>query len=191
MLRNIEHIERNQTHPTLLLDVCRRTPDTFISIADLQSTFGWSHASAWTTVTEARKRLKADALYTVNLEEGIVYKQTRCPIGERIVPSGFRPDPTWLSEFPQRRDLGSLLKRVRFAVVESETSATPLLTPGEHMVLIRLVADMASQQVSPMDELSRFVPKLARKLTAETRGEWVIGSERRSGLCYMLKHNGV
>jgi hypothetical protein len=191
MLRNIESIERNQPHAALLLDVCRRKPDTFISIGELQRTFGWSPRSTLPAVVQARKQLKDDALYTISFEEGIVYETARVTVGERIVPSGFRPDPNWLSEFPERRDLGDLLKRLRFATVVSHTKAAPLLIPSEHFLLIRLLANRAENKVSTMGELSLLVPKLAQKLTAETQGEWAVVSERRGGLYYMLKHNTV
>jgi hypothetical protein len=64
MSRNIEHIERNQPHAALLLDVCRQMPNTFISIGDLQSTFGLSFGSATQAVGDARKRNITDFWYT-------------------------------------------------------------------------------------------------------------------------------
>jgi hypothetical protein len=191
MSRNIEHIERKQSHAALLLDVCRGIPNVFIPISDVRHTFGWSQDSTRMTVSEARQLLKDDALYTITMEEGIVYEPARVAVGERIIPSKFRPDPTWLSEFPKGQDLRDLLQHLRFATVVSETKAAPLLTPHEHLLLIRFVADMASRQVSSMDRLSPFVPKLTQKLTAETQGEWTIARQRRGGLCYMLQHSGM
>lgn len=200
MSRNIESIERNQPHAALLLDVCRRMPDTFIFIGELQMTFGWSFVSTLTAVGDARQYLKKDALYTISNEQGIVYEPTRVAVGERIIPSGLRPDPTWLSEFPERRDLTDLLQRLRFAKAESYTSAAPPLTPEEYMLLIRFVADSVQHKVSSASELSEalrvlkdtiyvLVSTIAQKLTAETRGEWEIGKERRGGVCYILEHN--
>jgi len=202
MVRNIESIERNQPHATLLLDVCRRMPNTFISIGELQITFGWSFPSALTAVSEARKRLVHDAIYTISSEQGIVYEPTRVAVGERIIPSKFRPDPTWLSEIPERRDLGGLLQRVRFATVVSETKAVPLLTPSEHILFTWLLAGNAQKRISSASELSEalgvtkdtiyvLVRTIAQKLAAETQGEWAIVHQRRSGLYYMLQHNSM
>lgn len=205
MSRNIEHTERNQPHAALLLDVCRKNKNTFIPIADLQNEFGWSFASTSTTVSEARKRLVHDAIYTISWEGGIVYEPRMVRVGERIIPSGLRPDPTWLSEFHERRDLCELLQRVRFATVVSETNAVPLLTPSEHTLLIWFLAESIQNKVSLASELRRalnvsgdymywmywLVSHTAQKLTAETQGEWDIVSERRGGVCYMLQHNGA
>jgi len=191
MSRNIEHGKREPTHAVQLLDVCRQNPDTFIPIMSLKEGFGWSFPSVKTAVVEARRRLINDVLYTVSLEGGIVYEPTRVAVGERIEPKSFRPDPRWLSEFPERPDIRDLFKQLRFATVASDVEAKPLLSPNEHILLTRLAADMVGNKVSSMDRLSFFIPKLAKKLMEETKGEWVVTSERRSGLFYVLKHNGV
>lgn len=201
MVRNIESIERKQSHEALLLDVCRQNPHTFISIEDIQLKFGWSFESARLAVGDVRKQLNHDALYTISWEKGLVYEPRMVRVGERIIPSGLRPDPTWLSEFHERRDLCELLQRVRFATVVSETSAAPLLTPSEHTLLIWFLAKSIQNKVSLASELSEalrvtkdniywLVSHTAQKLAAETQGEWTIARQRRGGLCYMLQHNG-
>lgn len=189
---NVEQITRNQPPEEQFLDVFRKRPDNFIPIEDLRNTHGWSFGFAKHLSFRARNFLANDALYTIVWEKGFVYEPKKAKVGERIVPSGLRPDPNWLlSEFPDRRDLRDLLKRLRFATVLSDTQAKPLLNPTEHFLLIRLMADMASRQVSSIDNLRMSIPKLSQKLIKETEGEWAVIGERCRGLFYILKHNIV
>jgi hypothetical protein len=202
MLGNIEYIERNQSQPKLLLDVCRRNSDRFISFENLKGAFGWSFGFAQQTVVATRRFLTTDALYTISWEGGFVYKPKTVKVGDRISPLGLRPDPGWVSEFPQRQDVRALLKHLRFATVVSDTEATPLLTSDEHLLFMLLLANNATKRMSTVDQLSRALDvseskiyslfsEANQKFSAETQGEWTLGSQRHGGLCYMLKHNTV
>lgn len=201
-MRNIESKEPYIPHAVLLLDVCRKKPDSFIPLSDVQETFSWSFRSAFAAVIRARKLLTGDALYTISGEGGIVYEPERMPVGRRISPIGLRPDPKWLSEIPRHHDMQNLLHCLRFATVVSNAEAVPLLTYDEHVVFMQLVANYPQNHVTTIPELSRALKKsneyisnllssTMKKVTRETQGEWALAKERRGGMCYMLQHDNL
>lgn len=161
--------------------------------------FGWPYRSAMHAVVGARKQLENNAIYWITREGGIVYEPEKTAVDEKIYPSEFRPEPTWLSEFPDRQDLRALLEHLRFATVISDTEAKPLLSLNEHKVLIRFMAHMietkclttrklgSTWKVSDRDVYVN-IQNISDKLMVETQGEWTIGNEKRDGK-YVLQHH--